>query len=88
MDFVAGISRINLIRAHSLARPKAEFEAEHGVLDGNETMVSGNDTLRQVIVKAADSAGPILVKDDGLGTEGVITRNDILKGVILGTEDS
>lgn len=88
MDFVGGISRINLIRAHSLARPKAEFEAEHGALRGTEAVVSGNDTLRQVIVKAADSTGPILVQDDNLGTAGVITKNDILNGVILGTEES
>ena len=88
MDFVGGISRINLIRAHSLARPRAEFEAENGTLAGGETVVSGNDTLRQVIVKAAETVGPILVKDADLGTEGVITRNDVLKGVILGTEDS
>ena len=88
MDFVGGISRINLIRAHSLARPKAEFEAENGALTGNEVVVSGNDTLRQLIIKAADGSGPILVQDDDLGTEGVIIKNDILKGVILGTEDS
>ncbi|GIT92610.1 glycine/betaine ABC transporter [Jannaschia pagri] len=87
MDFVSGISRINLIRAHSLARPKAEFERAHGALSGTEAIVSGNDTLRQVIVKAADSTGPILVRDEDLGTEGVITKNDILNGVILGTEE-
>lgn len=88
MDFVGGISRINLIRAHSLARPLAEFEAEHGALTGNEAVVSGNDTLRQIIVKAADSTGPIRVEDKDIGTIGVITKNDILNGVILGTEDS
>ena len=87
MDFVSGISRINLIRAHSLVRPRAEFEAEHGLLTGNELTVSGDDTLRQVIVKAAGSTGPILVHDDAAGT-GVITRNDILNGVILGTEEA
>lgn len=88
MDFVSGISRINLIRAHSLARSRKEFEAEHGPLTGKETIVSGNDTLRQVIVKAAGTTGPILVQDDDIGTSGVITKNDILNGVILGTEDS
>ncbi len=87
MDFVGGISRINLIRAHSLVRPRAEFEAEFGPLTGDETVVSGNDTLRQIIVKAANSTGPILVQDKDIGTSGVITRNDILNGVILGTEE-
>lgn len=88
MDFVGGISRINLIRAHSLARPREEFEAQYGPLSGNETVVSGNDTLRQVIVKVANTSGPILVEDKDIGTSGIITKNDILNGVILGTAES
>ncbi len=88
MDFVAGISRINLIRAHSLIRPIKEYEAEHGKLPKDVLTVSGNDTLRQIIVKSAGTEGAILVQDDDIGTSGVITKNDILHGVIAGTEDS
>ena len=88
MDFVAGISRINLIRAHSLVRPIKEYEAEHGKLPKDVLTVSGNDTLRQIIVKSAGTEGAILVQDDDIGTSGVITKNDILNGVIAGTEDS
>ncbi len=88
MDFVAGISRINLIRAHSLVRPLKEYEAEHGKLPKNVLTVSGNDTLRQIIVKSAGTEGAILVQDEKIGTSGVITKNDILNGVIAGTEDS
>ena len=88
MDFVAGISRINLIRAHSLVRPIKEYEAEHGKLPKDVLTVSGNDTLRQIIVKSAGAKGAILVQDDDIGTSGVITKNDILNGVIAGTEDS
>lgn len=88
MEFVGGISRINLIRAHSLVRPIKEFEAKYGPIPDNPAIVSGNDTLRQVIIKAADSEGPILVQDKDIGTSGVITKNDILNGVILGTEES
>ncbi len=88
MDFVAGISRINLIRAHSLVRPLKEYEAEHGKLPKDVLTVSGNDTLRQIIVKSAGTEGAILVQDEKIGTSGVITKNDILNGVIAGTEDS
>lgn len=88
MDFVGGISRINLIRAHSLAKPRDAYEAAHGPVPDTALVVSGNDTLRQIIVKAANSEGPILVKDEDIGTSGVITKNDILNGVILGTEES
>ena len=88
MDFVAGISRINLIRAHSLVRPLKEYEAKHGKLPKDVLTVSGNDTLRQIIVKSAGTEGAILVQDEKIGTSGVITKNDILNGVIAGTEDS
>ncbi|MEP3279026.1 MAG: betaine/proline/choline family ABC transporter ATP-binding protein [Stappiaceae bacterium] len=88
MDFVAGISRINLIRAHSLAKPLKAYESENGKLPDSALTVSGNDTLRQIILKATDTDGPILVKDEDIGTSGVITKNDILNGVIMGTEDS
>ncbi|WP_156958739.1 betaine/proline/choline family ABC transporter ATP-binding protein [Labrenzia sp. DG1229] len=87
MDFVAGISRINLIRAHSLAKPRSEYEKTHGKLPNDILTVSGNDTLRQIIIKSTETDGAILVCDEGLGTEGVITKNDILNGVIMGTED-
>lgn len=87
MDFVAGISRINLIRAHSLAKPVKEFEAANGKLPADVLTVSGNDTLKQIIAKATGTEGPILVQDDDIGTTGVITKNDILEGVIMGTEE-
>lgn len=87
MDFVAGISRINLIRAHSLASSREEYEATHGKLPDDVLTVSGNETLKQIIVKATGVEGPILVQDDDIGTMGVITKNDILNGVIMGTED-
>ena len=88
LDFVAGISRINLIRAHSLVRPIKEYEAEYGKLPKDLLTVSGNDTLRQIIIKSASTEGAILVQDDDIGTSGVITKNDILNGVIAGTEKS
>ncbi|GAA0415468.1 glycine betaine/L-proline ABC transporter ATP-binding protein [Cocleimonas flava] len=87
MEFVAGISRINLIRAHSLAKSRKEYEAKHGVLPEDVLTVSGDETLKQIIVKATGTEGPILVQDEDIGTSGVITKNDILNGVIMGTED-
>lgn len=87
MDFVAGISRINLIRAHSLAKSREAYEAKNGKLPKDVLTVSGNDTLKQIIVKATGTEGPILVMDKDIGTSGVITKNDILKGVIMGIQE-
>lgn len=87
MDFVAGISRINLIRAHSLAKSRKDYEKANGKLPDDSLTVSGNDTLRQIIAKSTDTDGAILVKDESIGTMGVITKNDILNAVIMGTEE-
>lgn len=86
-DFVAGISRINLIRAHSLMKPLAEYEAQHGKLPKNVLTVGPDATLKQLIQSATETNGPILVRDTEAEALGVITKNDILNGVILGTED-
>ncbi|WP_425493421.1 quaternary amine ABC transporter ATP-binding protein [Hoeflea prorocentri] len=86
-DFVAGISRINLIRAHSLTIPRAQYEAENGPLPDAPHTVDGEETLKQIIQRATEIDGPLLVIDKEAGELGVITNSQILNGVIMGTED-
>lgn len=86
-DFVAGISRINLIRAHSLAKSRAAYEAKNGPLPETVLTVGPDVTLKQLIQLSTETDDPILVQEDANGTPGIVTKNDILKGVILGTED-
>lgn len=86
-DFVAGISRINLIRAHSLTKPVPEYEARHGKLPDDVLKVNESMTLKQLIEKASRTDGPMLVQDDAGVSLGVVTKNDLLDGVIMGTED-
>ncbi|MEP0522178.1 MAG: glycine betaine/L-proline ABC transporter ATP-binding protein [Hyphomicrobiales bacterium] len=85
-DFVAGISRINLIRAHSLTIPIEQFESEHGALPDKLPEMNENATLKQLIEAATHIEGPILVKNDDGSNLGVITKDGLLNGVILGTE--
>ena len=81
-DFVAGISRLKVVRAHAVMRP----------IDGlrvpkDAPRVNGNETLSTLIQLAIDNDKPILVEDGGADV-GVIQRQDLLKTVIEGTEVS
>jgi len=83
-DFVAGISRINLIRAHSLARPMANLTKP---LPADAQHMPENATLKQLIIASADREGPLVIDGPGGKPIGIVTKDDLLNGVILGTDN-
>lgn len=86
-DFVAGISRLKVVRAHGVMRPVDEYVAEHGDIPDDAPRVEEDETLSVLIKMAIDADAPIVVRDSGAEV-GVITRRDILQTVIEGTEVS
>ncbi len=86
-EFVAGISRLKVVRAHAVMRPVAEYVAEFGELPGDVVRVDESESLSKLIRLAIDKDAPIIVEDDGAEV-GIITRRDILHTVIEGTEVS
>ena len=80
-DFVAGISRLKVVRAHAVMQPIA------GNLPDGAHRVPGDASLSTLINLAIDDDAPIAVEEDGQ-VVGQITRRDILKTVIEGTEVS
>jgi len=82
-DFVAGISRLKVVRAHVVMRPISEFSD----LPSDAPRVNESETLSTLIHMAIDNDAPILVEDGGVDV-GVITKADILRTVIEGTEVS
>ncbi len=87
-DFVAGISRINLIRAHSLITPMEQFVAEGGKVPADAVQMDEDATLKDMIDTATHRDGPIIVATRQGNTLGIVTKNDLLRGVIQGTEAS
>ncbi len=82
-DFVSGISRINLIRAHSLVTP---LEAHEGEIPEDARHMLEDATLKELIAVSAGQSGPIVI-DAPDGTQmGIVTKSDLLKGVVMGTE--
>lgn len=86
-DFVAGISRINLIRAHSLFTPFDEFAARGGKIPKDTPIMLESATLKEMIDVSAGQDTPIVVADTDGTQLGIVTKNDLLKGVVMGTEN-
>lgn len=86
-DFVAGISRLKVVHAHAVMQPLEAYISKSGPIPADLVHVDRDDTLSKLINLAIDDDKPILVEADGKGV-GIITRSDLLRTVIEGTEMS
>ena len=87
-EFVAGISRLKVVRAHTVMRPLEAYEREVGALAEDLPSFGADESLSVLIQSAIDRDAPIVIADDSGKRIGVITRSDLLKTVIEGTEMS
>lgn len=86
-DFVAGISRLKVVHAHAVMQPLDAYVSTNGPPDPDAPRVQANETLSTLINLAIDHESAILVTREGQDI-GVITRSDILRTVVEGTEMS
>jgi glycine betaine/proline transport system ATP-binding protein len=86
-DFVAGISRLKVVHAHAIMQPLAAYLKRNGPLAADVPRVTPTETLSTLINLAIDHESAILVSENGQDI-GVITRTDILRTVVEGTEMS
>ena len=86
-DFVAGISRLKIVRAHVVMQPLDEYLANNAPLPPDTQRVDEDEMLSKLIEMAIDSDSAILVQS-GNTDVGVITRKDILRTVIEGADVS
>jgi glycine betaine/proline transport system ATP-binding protein len=86
-DFVAGISRLKVVHAHAVMRPIDAHVAVHGPIPADGPRVNESESLSNLITMAIDTDKPILVEAQSTDV-GVITRADLLRTVIEGTEVS
>jgi glycine betaine/proline transport system ATP-binding protein len=84
-DFVAGISRLKIVRAHAIMQPLDRYVASCGPPPANAPRVSGNESLNRLIQLTIDEDVPIVVEEDGTDV-GVVTHSDLLQTVIEGAE--
>ncbi len=85
-DFVAGISRLKVVRAHSVMTALKDFEQQHGTISHDYPRFAENTSLSVLIQSAIDSEDPMVVVDEQQIPIGVIQYKDLLKTVIQGAE--
>lgn len=86
-EFVAGISRLKVVHAHAVMQPIAAHIKNYGRIAADAPRVEGSENLSTLINLAIDDDNPIIVQQNGKDA-GVITRADLLRTVIEGTEVS
>ncbi len=80
-DFVAGISRLNLVTAQKIMEPPEAYAMQHGVIDERVCpRTSPDDSLNRLTDLAVGSPHPILDVADGK-TVGIVTGRTLLRGI-------
>lgn len=85
-DFVRGISRLKLVKAHSIMEPYEKAKASLADDLTNYPVASSEDDLDHLIDIAVQNDRPILINDSG-GTVGVIEHKTLLRGIQGGREN-
>ena len=86
-DFVAGISRLKIFRAHAVMQPMADYQTTHGKPSDDAPRVQESETLSHLIQLSINVDLPIVVQEKGIDV-GVVTRRDILQVIVEGAETS
>jgi glycine betaine/proline transport system ATP-binding protein len=85
-DFVAGISRLKVVHAHAVMQPIEAYEQVSGRLPADAPCVTDDLNLSELIRAAIAADSPLAVTDPSGGRVGVITRADLLKTIVEGSE--
>ena len=69
-------------------KPLDAHEAEHGPIPGDARRFGHNENLSVLIEAAIEDEAPVVVVDGDGQAIGAITRADLLRAVVEGTETS
>ena len=81
-EFVQGISKLKLVKAHSIMEP---LDSHQGSLDGAPRADHGAD-LDQLIDLAVNTEQPVVITDGGTDV-GIVTTSRLLRGIQGGKND-
>lgn len=80
-DFVAGISKLNLVTAARVMQPFDEWRSAHNTRNMSQWPVAGpDDSLNTLVDLSVDAEHPIIVQADGVNI-GVVTKKALLRGI-------
>ncbi len=80
-DFVAGISKLDLVTAARVMEPIGKYEKKHGPVDRKAWETARpDDNLNKLVDLAIGTEHPILVRSDGKFV-GLVTKRALLRGI-------
>ena len=79
-DFVAGISKLKLVYAHTVMQPYEKYCSAGGPPPDECPMAGPEDDLDTLVGLAVDQERPIIIIDDRRPV-GVVTKDDLLRGI-------
>jgi len=79
-DFVAGISKLHMVFAHSVMTPVAKYEAENGAVPSDAKNAHSQMDLGGLMKLCSEGHGIVTVVDDGK-TVGVINRKALIRAI-------
>jgi len=80
-DFVAGISKLNMIFAHSVMEPVDEFQAKHGDVPKDAQAARPDMDLSDLMNLCVEGHGIVAVTDRDHKTVGVINRAGLIRAI-------
>jgi glycine betaine/proline transport system ATP-binding protein len=80
-DFVAGISRLKLVFAHTVMVPIDEYQAQGGNSLGDSPRVMKDSDLNHLIDVAVETDNPIVIVDANNREIGVVDKQHLLRGI-------
>lgn len=87
-DFVAGISRLKVVKAHAVMQPIDKFESANGKVSDAMATYPEDASLSVLIEHAINNEEPVVILGTDGKRQGIVTRGDLLRTVIEGTETS
>ena len=79
-SFVAGISKLNLVYAHSVMQPIDDYQSKHGFVSDSAKVISHDVDLNGLIDLSIDFGCPLVVEKDGEKL-GVIDNIDLMRAI-------
>ncbi len=79
-DFVAGISKLDLVSAARIMEPLAAYESRNGPVAGDWPTAAPGDNLNRLVDISIDTNHPIVVSEDGRPV-GIVTKHALLRGI-------
>jgi glycine betaine/proline transport system ATP-binding protein len=84
-DFVAGISKLELVTARKIMEPLDAYQQQFGTVGNDWSVARPEDNLNTLVDIAIDNENPVLIQADGKNV-GVVTRQALLRGIQGRTE--